>query len=309
MKQIVTCATTYRAHFPEDARVVAEHLAEKTFLAPQAYEDRSFGFAPVRENEPSLLLPLPGGGFAFKFRVDEKIIPGGIINARLTDAIKEFKVKFGKRPNKAWKKEERENIRASILPTALVKSTIITCLYNPEHTLLFVASTRAAHTDLVTSTLVHAIGSLKTETIHVSDVKGGLTTRLKAWIDPSSDQLDAFNPFSPRGAVTMVVGSERMTIKVESLGSATDALTEAIKRGFSVTSIRLETGDDGESAFTLTSDFKLRSIDVASPLDDDADHGDIQAHQLAVELAFVTDITEKLCAMFEYKDKEQSDAE
>ena len=90
-----------------------------------------------------------------------------------------------------------------------------------------------------------------------------------------------------------------LTQASNTLAAATDALLEAIKRQYSVTSIRLA---HGCCAFRLTSDFHLRGIDIPREEDPVGNDWDNEA---AWEMANVVAVMNDLCAMFAYKAPEE----
>lgn len=132
----------------------------------------------------------------------------------------------------------------------------ITCYYHAESQYLIVPSTSSGITDTCTSLLVNAVGSVKTTTINVSDVKHGLTARLKNWLQDEDDQ-NAFGEFHPCDEAVLENEKRRIALRMTSLQMSHGALTEALRMGFSVTSMGFTFyGLD----FRLTDKFKMRSL-------------------------------------------------
>lgn len=295
-------AIVYKATIPSNAADLHNHLAEKPFTPPLSTQSGSSGFVPPFDEGCSLVREFTGG-MVFTLRHDEKIIPSSAVNAEVKAHVRKLAAEQGRRISKAERADIKDVIYAEMCAKALVRTTQINCFYHRDSKFLIVATSSKKMADIATSLLVHAVGSVTTETIHVSDVKGGLTARLKAWLpDPDNEvdgDIDAFGAFEPCGEVSMVdAAKQKISVKVESLNSTENALRDAIKGGYSVTSMRLEKCG---LSFRLTSDFHLRAIDIPTTLVPDAVEVDIEW-----EVINAVDFIHDLCKMFSYKAPEQS---
>jgi recombination associated protein RdgC len=300
-------AHVFRADIPNDLVALHNHLSERSFAEPLSNQMQSHGFVPPF-GQSCTLVGSYLGGMAFSVRVDTKVMPASAINAETKKRVALRLQQTGrKRLSKAESAEIKDMVRSEFCAKAIVTTAVINAFYDTESRFLVVATASQRMADLVTSALVHAVGSMKTETINVSSVKMGLTTRLTEWlprVDEEGDQLegdmDAFGEFSPTGEVAMSNPERhKLTVKADTLAAATDALLEAIKRQYSVTSIRLA---HGCCAFRLTSDFHLRGIDI--PREEDP-VGNEWEHEAAWEMTNVVAVMNDLCAMFAYKAPEE----
>jgi recombination associated protein RdgC len=296
-------AHVYRADIPTDLVALHNHLSERSFSDPLSNQTQSHGFVPPF-GQGCTLVGAYLGGMAFSLRVDTKVMPASAINAEVKKRVALRLEQTGqKRLSKLERADIKDVVRSEFCAKAIVTTAVINIFYDTESRFLVVATASQRMADLVTTALVGAIGSMKTETINVSSVKLGLTTRLTEWlprVDAEGDQLegdmDAFGEFSPTGEVAMANAERhKLTVKADTLAAATDALIEAIKRGYGVTSIRLS---HGCCAFRLTSDFHLRGIDV--PREENPVGNDWE-HEAAWEMTNVVAVMNDLCAMFAYK--------
>ena len=306
MKQLIKSASVYKAELPS-ADALRTHLAEKPFTECLPTEIRSFGFVPV--NEDDLVVEFPGG-LAIAARIDTKIIPGSAIQKETRRLTERFIDMEGRKPRKAERIELKDAAVLSLAKTAFVKTALIRVFYHRDTGYLIVPTTSAKICDQITSMLVQAVGSVKTETIHVSNVKHGLTTRLKTWLGYQSGEHsngDSFGPFHPRGEVAMAQEKRKITIKMGGLESAERAITEAIEGAFEVTALGLT--HIGQTEFSLTHDFKFKGIGFATT----PEAGDEDAYGLAataaLEVKALSDVVTELCTLLAYKEEAAADAE
>lgn len=287
--KIIKAASIYKATLPESANL-AIHLEEKAFIEMQPSEAQSIGFVPRESGE--LVTEFPGG-FAFQVRVDEKIIPGPAVSAEVRKRAKAIQTQYGRKPGKKEIKEIKDEVILCFRLTALTRTAIIPCFYCVEKEYLIIPTTSKKMCDLITSVLIHAVGSVKTQTIHVSDAKQGLTTRLQSWLNGDND---AFGKFHPEGDVKLKTLGETLTIKMGSLQTANKGLQEAISKGFVVESIGLSWDATG---FRLTSDFRFQSISFGvEPPEEDTD---LWVHEASVQVLNLSAVLTELCDMLGYK--------
>ncbi len=292
--KLIKNARVFKAVLPS-ASALEKHLAEKGFTEPLLAEAGSIGF--IERDGFGWVTPFHGG-LAFAVRIDEKIVPVGAINTALAKRVKEIEEREGIKVGKKFRAELKNDVIVDLRCKALVKTAIITCFYDTKNNYLIVPTTSSAIAGRITGLLVQAVGSVKTETIHVSDVKQGLTTRMKAWLD---DDESAFESFTPSGQVALALNGQRLTVKMTSLESASEGLQNAFTAGFEVKSIRLF---DGESAsFVMSSDFAFSSIEFPA-LAYEEHVEDQWQHEASVQVLSFSSIITKLCAMFAYKEEQ-----
>lgn len=254
---MIKSASIYKAEIPVDVDTLTAHLSEKAFTELMQFETRKAGFVPVSDTT-GLVAPFPGG-FAFRVRIDEKVIPSSTVRAEVAKAVAMVEQQDERKPGRKERAEIKEAVLADIASRALVRTAAsVTCFYHAASQYLIVPSTSAKITDTCTSLLVQAVGSVKTSTINVSDVKHGLTTRLTNWL--RDEDSGAFGEFYPCDEAVLESEKRRLALRMTSLQMSHRALTEAIEMGFTVTSMGFTfNGLD----FRLTDKFKLRSLHTA----------------------------------------------
>lgn len=301
MKQLIKSASVYKAELPT-ADALRTHLAEKPFTECQPNEIRSAGFMPV--NEDDLVLEFPGG-LAFAVRIDTKIIPTSAIQKETRRLTERFIEMEGRKPGKVDKLNLKDAAVLSLARTAFVKTALIRVFHHRDTGYLIVPTTSNKLCDQITSMLVQAVGSVKTETIHVSNVKHGLTTRLKNWLAHESGEYsdgEGFGAFHPRCEVAMAQEKRKITIKMGGLEMAESAIKEAIAGAFEVTALGLTF--DGQTEFSLTQDFKFKGIGFATTPDADDEDAYGLVATAALEVRALADVITELCTMLAYKEDE-----
>lgn len=300
---LIKSAIVYKAEIPSDTTLLHNHLAEHCFTDPLELQTRSVGFVPVTEG--CNLVSTFDGGLAFRVRIDEKIIPAGVVNDMTAKLVAKIKQAEGRKVGKKEKADIKDGVITELCRRALVRTVAsITCFYDTASGYLIIPTTSKKIADICVSQLVQAVGSVKTETIHVSDVKHGLTTRLTNWLGHQSGEFsdgDAFGPFQPCDEAALADGKRKISVKMSDLEAATRGLTEALASGFKVKSLGF-VADDG-TTFRLTDEFRLRGIDYAY---ETPDADDIWAFDAATQVKAVTGCVATLVDLLAYKAPDES---
>lgn len=295
--KLIKAAITYKATIPTDVDALIAHLEEKQFTECGELQLRSTGFVPVIEG--GALVERFAGGLAFRVRIDDKIIPSAAVKAEVEKRAKAIEAQTGRKPGRKERAEIKEVVLLDLARRALVKTTAsVTCFYEVATGYLIVATSSGKVSDHCVSLLISAVGSVKTETLHVSDAKHGLTTRLKEWLADD----EGFGDFQPCDEVALVNEGRKVSVKMSSLQQAHSGLTEALLSGFSVKSIGFH---HGSVDFRLTDDFQLKRIHFVT---EDLQHEDDNwwSGEAAVSVKAVSDIISQLVEMLSYK-AEQDD--
>lgn len=298
MKQLIKSATVYNAELPSAAQLL-EHFAADVFAAPLALQAISVGFVPRDEDHGPLVESFPGG-VAFTVRLDQKLLPSSAVKAELAKRVKLAEADTGRKVGKKKKSELKGLVTDELLAVALVRTTVVTCFHHTKTNFLIVPTTNRKVARSIVSLLVNSVGSVKTTTIHVSEVKEGLTTRLKAWLGGDSE---AFSGLFPTSDVVLEQDDRKVSVRMTDLTSAVGGLNEALNRGFTVKSLGLVF--QAGTKLRLTNSFQLRCIEIANPPEDDGD-GDMFAAEASLEVEEVTDAITFLCEMFGYKDEQDA---
>ena len=294
--KLIKAAITYKATIPTDVAALSAHLAEKPFTECMDMELRSVGFVLPTDESTGLVQTFPGG-LAFRVRIDEKIIPSATVKAEVEKQVAAIKASTGRKVGKKERAEIKDGVMLDLCRRALVKTKAsVTCFYDIANGYLIVPTASKSIADICTSLLVQAVGSVKTETINVAEVKHGLTTRLQKWL---ADDDEAFGDFQPCDDVALSAEGRKITVKMSSFQLARKGLEEAITSGFQVTSIGFHfAGMD----FRLTSDFHLKGITFAEhelPEEEES----LWAADAAVQVKKVSSAINELAALLSYKEE------
>lgn len=304
---LIKNAIIYQADLPAiDAMLL--HLSELPFKPVGKSFVSSAGFVP-NGITAELVTPIEGG-YSFSVRLDEKILPRSSVLAAIAEAVQEYADE-----NDLLLEEMHEDdvariedaVRTHLIENALVKSTVVHCFYSAAHQFLIVPTTKKDLASTVVSLLITCIGSVKTSTIHVDNIKGGLTTRLKNHFGLEGDDLieDAFGGFKLGATCNMAVKSDKVSFSMGDLDAARAGLIECLEKGMSVDIMELT--HEGV-AFKLTHDFKLKGLSFFGQLTDeeqakreDADAAYFWRLEAAVQLLQVTALILALCELFKYQ--------
>lgn len=285
----------YKAALPS-AAAMRVHLAERPFSDPTSLQAQSHGFISV--DRMFDLVSEFEGGYAFSWRIDEKVVPASAVAAELKKRCAAVEEDQGFPPGRIQRRDIKNGVIEDFTARALIKSTPFTCFYDTKNQYLFIPTTSTSTADRIISDLIHATGSVKMSTIHVSDMKNGLTTRLKGWLAEFDD--GHFGSFEPCDSVTLARGKETIGIKVDVLESAQVALRDALDSGFTVTAMRLSQGDS--FSFGLTSSFRIKSIAQEIDSLELESHDERFVRQAAVELFSLSAVVTELCTLLGYRE-------
>lgn len=292
--KLIKAAIVYKATIPTDTATLATHLAEHPFNECMELQARSVGFVPPTDDTDGLVQAFPGG-FAFRVRIDEKIIPAGTIKAEVQKQVQLIKETTGRTAGKKERADIKDQVTTDLCRRALVRTKAsVTCFYDIADSHLIVSTASKAIADMCTTLLVQAVGSVKTETINVSEVKHGLTTRLQKWL---AEDDDAFGAFQPCDDVALAAEGRKIAVKMSSLQQARKGLNEAMATGFQVTSISFHfAGMD----FRITSDFHLKGVAfIENELPEEEEN--LWAVDASVQVKKVSNVINELASLLSYK--------
>lgn len=297
--KLIKNALIYRASLP-DAAALAEHLAEKPFVPVPESHASSSGFIPHPTTE-KLVSTFPGG-LAFRLRHDFKPVSKSAIKLALAEKVAEL-LEQGREVTR----EEADTLQAEIyteaLKTTLPERAEADAFYHIESRTLLLATTNKDMAGALLYQLVEACGAVETSTIHVSDVKGGLTTRLRRYF--ADDEREAFTGFSLGDSVVMKGKHGRASFDLDNLDNARSGVVEAL--GCEMQAERLELCHADAVTFKLTKDFQLRGIDFHVREDEEEPDFDTVAelweHTAGVHVLLLAAVVQALCDLFGYQEK------
>lgn len=279
------------------AEQLAQHLAELPHQKITPVEIIRCGF--VTHHITNELVSVIPGGYAFQLRVDEKILPSASVKAVAAERIAEVEQRLGHQISSKERNEFLDQTRLDLAKTALVKTSTIQAFFHSATNCLIIATASKAIAQVLVGRLVQLIGSLKTATLPIGDLKNGLTTRLDAHLSGHSEALEG-EGFTLSGKVKLSRSGETVAFKRTELSESADAIRDLITAGFRVDQIGLSHND---LSFDLGSDFSFKSITDASEVESEENEDPVHHWRTsaAVAVSSLTAASQALCKMLEQK--------
>ena len=285
MKQITRNLMTYSAEVHASVEELEERLPHFTGLGEHQRQDS--GFVNVIPDQDARVLKVPGG-WAICLREDTKGVPAEEVNKAANEKVAAIQEATGRKVGKRELREIKADVIHDLLPRAFARQRLTYVLYSERTQRLFVNTGSQKAADLVMTHLVDCLKSLKTSTVHVSEPKMGLTTRLSNWL-ADKDEDDCFGTMEPSAEVVMKSHDRKWAIKAESLRSVADTLREAINGHATVDSIGFAM--DNGVTFRITADLRVKGVKHRMVEDDqDTEISHCWVSQLASEIVTLDDI-------------------
>lgn len=292
---------TFRAELPA-AEALANHLLELPFaeLGENDFSRAGFVANPVTHE----LVSKFEGGYTVCLRYDEKILPAAAVKSEVDKRVATIEEKTGNAVKRKERQQLKDIVLCELVKRALFRSTLIYAYYHIESRHLFVVTGSKEHSQKLVHGLLKCVGSIKTETINVTDVKHGLTFRLTALINGANER-DAFGEFEVGDScklVRKVDKEDKETINYTGVMiGGCEELLERLGDGFGVESLALSI--QGLS-FKLNHDFQMKSLAWTGDEETEQDDDLIQAwaNDAATKVFLLNHATGLLTKMLEYRD-------
>lgn len=299
--RLIKNAIVYRASLP-DAEALALHLAEKPFTPVLESHQSSCGF--IQHPTTKELVSQFPGGYAFRMRLDAKPISKRAIDLATWDKVQAQQEELGRE----LVREEVHAIKVALVEEA-VKTTLperaeLDAYYHIESRTLLVPTTSKDMASRMLFMLIEACGAVETSTIHVSNIKGGLTTRLLDYF--GNGNSEAFDGFKLGDSVVMKGAQGRASFDLDNLDHARLGVIEALNGEMQAE--RLELCHADTVNFKLTKDFHLRGISFIA--DESAEEVDIEdatelwQHHAGMQVLLLVATVQALCDLFGYQEKD-----
>lgn len=296
MSNLIKSAIVYAATLPQ-AHHLGMHLAERPYAEILPTELSRTSFVPHKISGE--LVTEFVGGYAFCMRVDEKILPKAVVKASAARRIAAIEKMSGQRLNKKERLAIEDDELVRLAKTALVKTAIITVYYRADKNYLIVPVSNKTMASRVIGNLIDVVGSVKTTTIHISDIKNGLTTRLKNHLNDDHEAF-AVNEFLLGEQVELARRSERVSYKLDALLAAKDGILERIECGFEVRALSLGYGG---VEFKLNQDFTFKQVsfldDITHNPEDDGVF--IWQQEASIQSMLFGNVITSLCDLLGYQ--------
>ncbi|HLV16017.1 MAG TPA: recombination-associated protein RdgC [Pseudomonas sp.] len=304
--KIIRNAIVYKAQLPR-IELLAQHLQELPFEPLGETFICRAGFIP-NQVTGELVTPIEGG-LSFTLRYDEKILPKGPVKAAVQSALDAEVEELGRELSKDEAEAITDRVMTDLIANALPKTTIVHAFYAEADQFLVINTTNKKLAGILVGELVKVCGSVTTTTIHISDIKGGLTARLRKYLIVDSR---AFEGFTLGDSCLLKHKRNKASFDLDNLDDARKGLIEALDAEMQVERLELA---HGEMSFKLTKDFHLRGLEFFGELTEDelAEREDLDAAMLwrteaSVQLLQLAAAIRALCDLLGYKEPETKPA-
>ena len=292
-------AIVYRATLP-GIETVEGHLHEMPYaeLGETEFARSSFVPNPITGE---LVTPI-AGGYAIVVRRDEKIIPQHVVMKEANERIQRIESACGEKLKRADRNNIIQDAKVQLCKQAFIKSSLVLALYNTEENLLIINTANKNIAGMVGAMLVKVIGSVKTVTINISDIKNGLTTRLQNHLNGEEPSFEGFEVGDYVQLSRLADQKEVIRYSADHT-SVTSEILESLNTGFIVDNMELR--GCGVS-FLLTDKFHFRRIDTQdNSFDDDDDKEYRWRHQASTDMFQFCKVINQLCELLAYKEPEE----
>lgn len=305
MKNVITFSTKLPNLYELEDKLKEGLLPPLTDLTATVH-----GFIPHPWGDGArLVLPFEGG-YSFALQTDEKIIPLTLVASKVNAKIKAELAESGREGvTRKEKQIFKEQVYTELLPNALHKSKVVIAYYNPEAELLMLDTSSDGAASNVIRMLIRTLGSLKTTTIHISDLKFGLQKRLEFYLNEElMEGVDPLKGFVV-GTDVKMVGPDNEKVSFSNLDdifSRRDDILNLIENNYQVTELALR---QGVTSFRLSSDFIIKGVKQATDETGGFESAYEQfQHETAVKMALITAIIHGLCDLLGYAKEVEQDA-
>lgn len=295
--RLIKNAIVFKAELPS-AEHIATHLAELPHEPIADVQIARVGFVP--NGVSNELVTTFEGGYSFNLRYDEKILPVAIVRAKVAERIAMAEAAEQRKLKKPEREAIREQVHLDLVKVALVKTTVITAFYYAADQLLIVATPSKRMSQILIAQVLKVVGSVKTQTIHISDIKNGLTTRLGRHLEGAVDDAP-FGDFELGEYCQLVKGSEKVSYQIDSLDTAANGLSDAIGSDFKVDRMQLSYKD---VTFKLTADFHFKSVEFSGEVEreeaEEADPVFIWRQEASIQVLQFAAVINAMCKLLGY---------
>lgn len=300
MNKLIKNAVVYKAELP-GAAALEGHLSEHRFKEMQSLDWWSAGFVEIPATGE--LVSKFEGGLAFAVRHDSKILPASVVRAEAEKRRARIEKQESRKVGRKEFAEIKELVTDELLAKALTKTAIITCYYDTANQFLIVPASSKQLASVVTSQLVHAVGSMKTTTINISDVKLGLTTKVREFLDVDDGDEDTFGQhFVPGGKVRLIGDTEKATFDLTALDKAQAGILESLNKGFAVAELGMTF--DKKTNFRLTADFHLKGIEFSYDPTEATDQYEEWQFDASIQVLELGALINAMCDLLGYREPE-----
>lgn len=266
-----------------------------TFTPCEGTQEKSVGSLPPRGNKHDKLYEWTGTDHAvLRVVVETRSVPGSVVQKELDKQIEQLERDTGRKPGKRERREMREDIRSSLLPTAFPKQTVIPVFVDTINDIMVIGSTSNTRVDDVLTLLVANVPGVQIVPIQTQQSSASVMTTLL--LDATGDSTD----FTIGRECELVARDEsNAVVRYSKHALQVDEVYDHIKGGKLPTKLALTWQD--RVSFVLTDVMKLKKINFLDIVfegsqlstDTEEDNFDTNAAIVTTELRnLITDLIE-----------------
>ena len=150
-----------QSEWPESEEALSDLLAAAEFKPCGAFAERSGGFETPVNNSGDLMCRRLAGNDLIQLRVQSRVLPAAVVKEALAERVEEFKQRMHSEPNRAEKRELKEEIYSQLLPQALTRSDRVQAFYLRDKKLLVVGTASQSVAEYLLDNLGRALISLR----------------------------------------------------------------------------------------------------------------------------------------------------
>ncbi|MEC8060113.1 MAG: recombination-associated protein RdgC [Pseudomonadota bacterium] len=150
-----------QSEWPESEEALSDLLAAAEFKPCGAFAERSGGFETPVDNSGDLMCRRLAGNDLIQLRVQSRVLPAAAVKEALAERVEEFKQRMHSEPNRAEKRELKEEIYSQLLPQALTRSDRVQAFYLRDKKLLVVGTASQSVAEYLLDNLRRALISLR----------------------------------------------------------------------------------------------------------------------------------------------------
>lgn len=266
-----------------DSEELSTRLAEDAFAPCAPGQHETLGWEPPVSAEEDRFVREVAGRQLLRARTQERILPNAAVNEVLAERLAEMEAEEGGPVKGARKRELADNIRAELLPKALLRSSRHWMLIDREAGLILIDSATASRGEALLSRLRGSLGNLGVRPLAFSrPIDGTLTTWLRSGDLPAHFELGHWADLEhPQDT------ANKVRFRGQPLDE--DEVTATLDRGLRVTALELCWHDGGDEPLrcVLSEDGAIRRLRLPEGDDGGAGDDESEAARLDADLALL----------------------
>lgn len=146
-------------------------------------QEKSIGWIPPRD-EQGPLMEVVDGQYILKAKIETKVVPGSVIDAKFKEVAKRQEEVTGRKPGKKESRELKDDIKLQLLPSAFPKEGAILVWLDLENNLLAIDTASQARADEVVTLLIKSVEGLSLELLNTQQSPSAAMTEWLITQDP-----------------------------------------------------------------------------------------------------------------------------